>query len=64
MEATQPKSAYTIAEACHQANISRSFYYKLHSEGKAPKSIKLGQRRLIRAEALNAWLENLEAEQC
>jgi len=46
------KIAYTIKEATAAIGLSRSMIYKLMASGEL-QTIRIGQRRLIRAEALN-----------
>lgn len=54
-----PRLAYSPAEAARALGISRARLYQLIDDGTIP-SIKLGRRRLIRAEALRDLLERLE----
>ena len=51
------KLSYTISEAVATTGISRSSLYELINNGDL-KSIKVAGRRLIRAEDLQAMLEN------
>lgn len=51
--------AYSPAEAAQLLGISRAKLYQLLDDGTVP-SLKLGRRRLIRAEALSQMLERLE----
>jgi hypothetical protein len=44
------KFALTISEFCAAHNISEAFYYELKQDGKAPREIKLGRRRLFSVE--------------
>lgn len=53
--------AYTINDFCKAYSISRSLFYKLKDQGKAPKTFALGKRILISREAAQSWQENLEA---
>lgn len=65
---TQPTShqlttkplAYTIEDASRAVGICRSSIYKLLDSGVLP-SVKFGQRRLIEATALEAFLTSLPA---
>ena len=41
------RAAYTITEFCTAHRIGRSFFYQLASEGRAPRVMKVGRRRLI-----------------
>jgi len=50
----------TINEFCAEHKISRSFYYKLHAQGKAPRICKIGTRSLISADDAAAWRRGLQ----
>ncbi len=52
--------AYTINSFCAAYSISRSLFYKLQEQGKAPKTFKLGKRVLISRDAAEAWQNTLE----
>jgi predicted DNA-binding transcriptional regulator AlpA len=52
----------SIRDFCRSHGISRSFFYKLHKEGKGPPICKAGTRSLISAEAAVAWRHGLEQE--
>lgn len=47
---------YTISDFCRVAGISRSHFYKLLREGVAPRTVKLGRRRLIPVDGLGEWV--------
>jgi excisionase family DNA binding protein len=47
--------AYSIREAAHLCGLSRATLYRLLKEGKIT-SIKIGSRRLIRDDQINALL--------
>ena len=49
------KSAISIEEFCSLYGFSRVFYYKLAQQGIAPKSFKLGRKRLITWRAIEKW---------
>lgn len=53
------KIAYTIKETTAAIGLSRSTIYKLMASGEL-QTIRIGQRRLIRAEALNRLLTESE----
>jgi excisionase family DNA binding protein len=53
-----PKVAYSVAEAVHVTGIGRSRLYEEISAGRL-RTIKVGRRRLILAEAVQTWLANL-----
>ncbi len=55
MENTDPGEVFSIANFSKAANVSRPFLYKMWSQGKGPKSIKIGRRRMI-MEAPSVWL--------
>jgi hypothetical protein len=52
---------YTVAEFCSAHKISRSKLYELWRSGIGPRSIKIGSRNLITAEAACEWRRQLEA---
>lgn len=52
----------TINEWCKLRKVSRSMYYKLAAQGKAPRTHNVGTKRLISPEADAAWLREREAE--
>lgn len=47
--------SFTINEFCAAEKISRSFFYKLESQGKAPRTYPVGSARRISREAYSAW---------
>ena len=54
--------SFTIAEWCAHRKVSRSMFYKLESQGRAPRTHNIGVRRLISPEADAEWLRQREAE--
>lgn len=48
--------AYSISEFCELVGVSRNYYYTL-SESARPRSLKIGGRTLIPADAINEWLK-------
>ena len=62
MNQANSKGLQNIPDFCDENNISQSFFYKLQSQGKAPKTVKLGSRSLITPEALQAWRDDLNKE--
>lgn len=55
------KHHFSVDEWCQLSGISRTRFYELMAEGLAPKSFKVGKRRLISAEAAAAWTAQMEA---
>lgn len=55
------KTAYSVTEFCQENSISRTFFYDLEKRGLAPKSMKIGRRRLISTEAAIEWRRRMEA---
>jgi excisionase family DNA binding protein len=51
--------AYPVTEAAELIGVSRSQLYELFSTGEVT-SVKIGARRLVRHEALVAYLDRLE----
>lgn len=56
------EESFTIAEFCASEKISRAFFYKLASQGKAPRTYPLGSNRRISREAYNVWRAARETE--
>lgn len=52
--------ATSIKDFCTQHGISKNLFYKLEREGCAPKTINLGKRRLITAEAATEWRMSMQ----
>ncbi len=52
---------FTVAEFCSAHRISRSKLYQLWRSGIGPRSIKVGSKNLITAEAASEWRRQLEA---
>jgi hypothetical protein len=52
---------FTIREWCEHNRVSRAFYYKLKSQGRAPKSYGVGSRQFISDEANAEWQRQQEA---
>ena len=53
--------SFTINEFCAAEKISRSFFYKLESQGNAPRTYSLGSTRRISRAARDAWRSEREA---
>lgn len=60
MENTLTGEAFSIATFCKTYGISRALFYKLQSQGKAPRTFNLGRRVLISREAAQEWLRVME----
>ena len=54
--------SFTINEFCAAEKISRAFFYKLQSQGKAPRTYPLGSSRRISHDAYTAWRAARETE--
>ena len=54
--------SYTVEAWCKHRGISRSMFYLLAKQGKAPRSYSVGARRFVTVEADLAWLHDREAE--
>lgn len=57
--ADSQKLGLSIVEFCRQVDISRSLFYVLEKEGKAPRSVKIGRRRIIPVESAQRWLQEM-----
>jgi predicted DNA-binding transcriptional regulator AlpA len=53
---------YSVSGFCRAHSISRALFYKLHSQGKAPRICKVGARSLISAEAAAEWRRGLQEQ--
>jgi hypothetical protein len=54
--------SFTINEFCAAEKISRSMFYKLDGQGKAPKTYPVGCERRISRAAWESWRAAREAE--
>lgn len=54
--------SFTIQEFCAAEKISRAFFYKLQSQGNAPRTYPIGSNRRISREAYIAWRAARETE--
>ena len=50
-----PRLALTIPEFCAAHRISESLYYKLKRQGKGPREMEAGMRKLITFESAAEW---------
>ena len=53
--------AFSINQFCQRHNISRSHFYDCLKEGDGPRTMKVGTRTLISAEAAADWRREREA---
>lgn len=53
--------SFSIGEWCELHGFSRSFFYKLASQGEAPKSFKVGRVTRISWDANREWVAAREA---
>jgi predicted DNA-binding transcriptional regulator AlpA len=56
------KDAFSIPEFCHRNSMSRGTFYNLDKIGKAPRTMRFGQKVLISKEAAADWRREREAE--
>ena len=65
MSDTSPAAvdAMSIAEFCRRHSVSEPFYHKLQRQHRGPKTIKVGARTLITAEAAAKWRRAQERKQ-
>lgn len=52
---TQTIKAQSISDFCRSYGISRGTFYNLEKAGQAPKTLKLGARRVVPVAAIEAW---------
>jgi len=55
------KACYSVDEFCSAHSISRAMFYKLLSDGKGPRTMAVGARKLISYEAAADWRRQMEA---
>lgn len=56
------KSTATVPQFCDGHNISRTHFYELIKQGRAPRLMKVGRRTLISQEAAIDWRKRMEDE--
>jgi hypothetical protein len=61
-DARWSNGSFTVGEWCEHRRISRAMFYKLDLQGLAPRSYRVGAKRLISGEADAAWMAAREAE--
>ncbi|MBO4222008.1 hypothetical protein [Bradyrhizobium neotropicale] len=55
------RRALTIAEFCRAYHISQDHYFKLRRQGKGPREMLLGTKKLITLKAAEQWEAEREA---
>lgn len=59
---TEDSKSLSIKKFCELHDFSVSFFYKLKKKGRAPKVMKVGERRIITPEAVQDWRNQMYAE--
>lgn len=54
------QAVFTIDEFCEAHRISRALFYELAREGKAPRVMCVGRRRLVSQESAADWRTTME----
>ena len=54
------RAAYGVTEFCRRHGFSRGFLYAEWREGRGPRYMQIGDRRLISREAAAEWRRELE----
>ena len=62
-DALTAQLAFTIPEFVRLHRISRAHFYALVRQGKGPRLMRLGTRRLVSAEAAADWRKAMEGTQ-
>lgn len=55
------RKAFSIPEFCQSHGISVATFYNLAKDGKSPRVMCVGARRLISEEAATEWRRTMEA---
>jgi predicted DNA-binding transcriptional regulator AlpA len=55
------KKACSILDFCKEHAISRAHFYNLVKRGLAPRTLRVGRRRLVSDEAAAEWRRMMEA---
>jgi hypothetical protein len=63
-ESPPPTLALTIPQFCDAHNISEAFFYALQKDGKGPRTMAVGRRRLISIEEAKRWRKANTARAC
>jgi hypothetical protein len=56
------QAVYTIREFCDRYRIAASFFFKIQRQGKGPRTMRIGSKVLITAQAASDWVAAREAE--
>jgi hypothetical protein len=54
------RAAYSIPEFCRRYGFSPAFFFKMQTQGKGPRMMEVGRRRLISREADEVWRRERE----
>lgn len=54
------RPCYTVLGFCADHHLSRSFFYLLVKQGKAPRLMRVGKKILISAESAKRWRAKME----
>ena len=55
------EGAYDVAGFCRAHKVSRSLLYELWRQGRGPRVMRVGSRRLISREAAADWRREMES---
>ena len=55
-----PRLALSIPEFCEAHGISQAFFFKLKKQGKGPREMKVGARKLVTLESAAEWRRERE----
>jgi hypothetical protein len=61
LSSSAPQPSYTVREWCRLRRVSRSKFYELDADGRAPRTHYAGVKRLISPEADQDWIREQEA---
>jgi len=56
------QSMFSVSAFCADNGLSRSLFYRLLKDGRAPRVTKIGRRSLIAATAAAEWRAQMERE--
>lgn len=54
------QAAYTVDDFCRAHGISRALFYKLKTQGRAPRIMQVGNKPLVSVEAAADWRRAME----